>query len=116
MTEVRPLIFHLCSFFPQTQQGADIVASSLKTTVYMPDFFEPKEPFPTSKHPPKTEQDGADLQAFFGPDGAAHAPPNIGKLTKLAQELKSAGANHVGVYGFCWGGRIRTIDMPCFIF
>lgn len=82
----------------------------------MPDFFEPKEPFPTSKHPPKTEQDGADLQAFFGPDGAAYAPPNIGKLTKLAQELKSAGANHVGVYGFCWGGPLRIIDLPCFIF
>lgn len=30
------------SFFPQTQQGADLIASTLKTTVYMPDFFEPK--------------------------------------------------------------------------
>jgi len=99
-------VYDIFGFFPQTQQGADMIASSLKTTVYMPDFFEPKEPFPTSKHPPKSDQDKADLQAFFGPDGAANAPPNIGKLIKLAQTLKSNGVKHVGGYGFCWGAKI----------
>lgn len=62
-----------------------------------------QEAFPTSKHPPKSDQDSADLQAFFGPDGAANAPANVGKLVKFAQTLKGNGAKHVGAYGFCWG-------------
>lgn len=94
------------SFFPQTQQGADLIASTLKTTVYMPDFFEPKEPFPTSRHPPKNDSDKEALQAFFGPDGAAHPPSNIGKLTKFAEALKADGVKNVGAYGFCWGAKI----------
>jgi len=102
-------VFDIFGFFPQTQQGADLIASSLKTTVYMPDFFEPKEPFPTSKHPPKSDQDQADLQAFFGPDGAGYPPANIGKLTSLAQVLKSNGVKRVGAYGFCWGGKICMV-------
>jgi len=103
-------VYDIFGFFPQTQQGADMIASTLKTTVYMPDFFEPKEPFPTSKHPPKSDQDKADLQAFFGPDGAANAPANIGKLTEFAQTLKSNGVKHVGSYGFCWGAKICILS------
>ncbi|KIM71412.1 hypothetical protein PILCRDRAFT_830347 [Piloderma croceum F 1598] len=99
-------VFDIFGYFPQTQQGADIIASSLKTTVYMPNFFEPKEPFPTSKHPPKSDQDKADLQAFFGPDGAAYPPANINKLVQFAQLLKSNGSKSVGAYGYCWGAKI----------
>jgi hypothetical protein len=65
--------------------------------------FIPQEPFPTSKHPPKSDQDKADLQAFFGPNGAAYPSASIEKLAKLAQTLKSSGVKHVGAYGFCWG-------------
>jgi len=72
----------------------------------MPNFFEPKEPFLTSKHPPKSDQDRSDLQAFFGPDGAAYPPNNIGKLTKFTETLKSNGYKYVGAYGFCWGSKI----------
>jgi len=99
-------VYDIFGFFPQTQQGADIIASSLKTTVYMPNFFEPKDPFPISKFPPESDQDKADLQAFFGPDGAAFAPNNISKLIKLTQALKSDGYKHVGAYGYCWGAKI----------
>lgn len=89
------------SFFPQTQQGADMLASSLNTTVYMPDFFEPNKPFPIEKFPPSTDQDKADLQAFFG--GAANPGEAIKKLTNFGQTLKKDGAKKVGVYGHCWG-------------
>ncbi|RXW23830.1 hypothetical protein EST38_g2024 [Candolleomyces aberdarensis] len=97
-------VFDIFGFFPQTQQGADIVASNLNTTVYMPDFFEPNEAFPSSKYPPKTDQDKADIQAFFG--GTASPPKAIAKLTKFGNYLKSQGAKNVGIYGFCWGGKV----------
>jgi len=99
-------VYDIFGFFPQTQQGADLIASTLKTTVYMPDFFEPKEPFPTSRHPPKNDSDKEALQAFFAPDGAAHPLPNIGKLNKLAEALKGDGVKNIGAYGHCWGAKI----------
>lgn len=88
-------------YFPQTQQGADIIASSLKTTVYMPDFFEPGTAFPEDKYPPKNEQDKADIQAFFG--GTGNPAVAVGKLKTLGGTLRSNGAKKIGVYGFCWG-------------
>ncbi|KAJ2919319.1 hypothetical protein MD484_g1097, partial [Candolleomyces efflorescens] len=97
-------VYDIFGYFPQTQQGADIVASSLNTTVYMPDFFEHDKPFPASKYPPQSDQDKADLQAFFG--GTANPPAAIAKLTKFGSHLKSEGAKNVGVYGFCWGGKV----------
>lgn len=95
------MIIDYLRYFPQTQQGADIIASSLKTTVYMPDFFEPDGPFPSEKYPPKTDQDKADLQDFFA--GIASPPIAIKKLTSFGEFLKSKGAKKVAIYGFCWG-------------
>ncbi|KAJ7169507.1 hypothetical protein C8R46DRAFT_1175770 [Mycena filopes] len=86
-----------------TQQGADIIASSLKTRVYMPDFFEPDAPFPNENFPPTTEE-GKKARQFFG--GTANPAANIKKLTAFAQHLKSGGAKKVGAYGFCWGGKV----------
>ncbi|KAG6812066.1 hypothetical protein H0H92_004597 [Tricholoma furcatifolium] len=97
-------VFDIFGFFPQTQQGADIIASALKATVYMPDFFEPHGPFPIDNFPPKTEKEKHDLQNFFG--GTASPPAAIKKLTEFGQTLKSSGAKHIGVYGFCWGGKV----------
>jgi dienelactone hydrolase len=88
-------------FFPQTQQGADVIASSLNTRVYMPDFFEPNQAFSISKFPIKSDQDRADLQSFFG--GPAKPPASVAKLKSFGEFLKSEGVNHIGVYGFCWG-------------
>jgi len=99
-------VYDIFGFFPQTQQGADLIASTLRTTVYMPDFFEPKEPFPTSRHPPKDDADKQALQDFFGPDGAANPRANIQKLLKFAETLKADGFKSVGAYGFCWGAKI----------
>ncbi|GLB36509.1 putative dienelactone hydrolase family protein [Lyophyllum shimeji] len=97
-------VFDIFGFFPQTQQGADIVAGALNATVYMPDFFEPDAPFPAEKFPPKTDKDKADLQAFFG--GPASPPKAIEKLTTFGRFLKTDGAKTLGAYGFCWGGKV----------
>jgi len=97
-------VFDIFGFFPQTQQGADILADTLKATVYMPDFFGEGKAFPTDKHPPKSDQDQADLQAFFG--GIANPAKTTEKVIKFGEVLKKDGAKHVGVYGFCWGGKV----------
>jgi len=97
-------VYDIFGYFPQTQQGADIIASALKATVYMPDFFEPNGPFPPEKYPPKTEQDKAEVQAFFG--GTASPPAAIKKLTSFGETLKANGAKKIGAYGFCWGGKV----------
>ncbi|KAG6885719.1 hypothetical protein C0993_010892 [Termitomyces sp. T159_Od127] len=82
-------------------QGADIVASALKATVYMPHFFEPKGPYPIEKFPPQNEQDKHDLQEFFG--GTASPAIAIQKLTDFGTALRNNGAKNVAAYGFCWG-------------
>ncbi|KAK7058344.1 hypothetical protein VNI00_001975 [Paramarasmius palmivorus] len=77
-----------------TQQGADIVASALNTTVYMPDFFEPHGPFPIEKFPPQTDEDKNQLQEFFG--GTANPAENTAKLVAFGRVLKEGGAKRVG--------------------
>jgi dienelactone hydrolase len=92
-------------FYPQTRQGADILAEALNTTVYMPDFFEPNDPYPTEKFPPKDERDGAELQNFFGTTAEPEA--NTAKLVEFGNFLRSStGVRKLGVYGFCWGGKV----------
>ncbi|EED82516.1 predicted protein [Postia placenta Mad-698-R] len=59
-------VYDIFGFKPQTQQGADILADQLNAHVVMPDFFEPDAPWPADKFPPKTDEEKAKLQAFFG--------------------------------------------------
>ncbi len=72
----------------------------------MPDIFEPNHPFPIDKFPPKTKEEKAELQKFFG--GVASPPENAKKLLSFGKALRSDGIKRLGVYGFCWGGRILT--------
>jgi dienelactone hydrolase len=91
----------LARFFPQTQQGADIIAKTLNATVYMPDFFEPHAAFPNENFPPKTEEAKAELQSFF--KGPANTSAAIAKLLSFGRTLRDGGAKKVCAYGFCWG-------------
>ncbi|KIY43379.1 dienelactone hydrolase [Fistulina hepatica ATCC 64428] len=101
-------VYDIFGYFPQTQQGADIIASTLKTRVFMPDFFEPVGAFPLSKFPPKDDQTKAELQAFFG--GIASPLRNSEKLIAFGNWLKLNGVSRIGVYGFCWGGKVTMIS------
>ncbi|KAJ7102314.1 hypothetical protein B0H15DRAFT_814111 [Mycena belliarum] len=100
-------VYDIFGYFPQTLQGADIIASALKTVVYMPDFFEPDQPFPNENFPPTTDEGKKALQDFFG--GTANPPAAIKKLTAFGQNLKSSGAKKIGAYGFCWGGKVTLL-------
>jgi len=97
-------VYDIFGFFPQTQQGADLIASTLKATVYMPDFFEPDPPFPSENFPPKTDEQKKKLQDFFG--GTAEPGKAIKNLTEFGKTLRDDGAKNVGAYGFCWGGKV----------
>ncbi|KAF8349811.1 dienelactone hydrolase [Amanita rubescens] len=97
-------VYDIFGYFRQTQQGADLIASALKTTVYMPDFFEPHSPFPAEKFPPENP---AELEAFF--DGTANLTASLNKLVAFGHNLKADGKKKVGVYGFCWGGKVTIL-------
>ena len=94
-------------FWPQTQQGADIIAQKLNAQVLMPDFFEAGEPWPQDKFPPQTDEEKAELQAFFG--GLANPTDAVAKLLNVGKALKSEGVEFIGVYGFCWGKYRQSI-------
>jgi len=100
-------VYDIFGYFPQTQQGADLIASALKTTVYMPDFFEPHSPFPAEKFPPRTPDAKAELQAFFA--GTANPTASLNKLVAFGHNLKADGKKKVGVYGFCWGAKVTLL-------
>ncbi|KIY67433.1 dienelactone hydrolase [Cylindrobasidium torrendii FP15055 ss-10] len=102
-------IFDIFGYYPQTQQGADILASTLKTTVYMPDYFEDSAPYPLSKFPPSTPEEQKEFQAFFG--GAANPPQHVAKSLAFGKVLKSVNNyKNLGLYGFCWGGKIAILS------
>ncbi|KAM6498371.1 Alpha/Beta hydrolase fold [Amanita muscaria] len=101
-------VYDIFGYFPQTQQGADILASTLKTTVFMPDVFGPNKPFPIEKFPPKTPEQKAELQAFFAT--TANPSKAIDKIIAFGNDLKAKGRKKIGLYGFCWGGKVTVVS------
>lgn len=93
-------VFDIFGFWPQTQQGADILADTLKVKVYMPDFFQPSSPFSLNDYPPNTDEQKAKYQAFFG--GPAKIDKAVENVKNVGKVLKAEGST-VGVYGYCWG-------------
>jgi Dienelactone hydrolase family len=93
-------VFDIFGFWPQTQQGADILASTLGAKIVMPDFFQPDPPFSQDDYPPNTDEKMGRLQAFFG--GPAKIDRAVGNVKKVGAALKAEGKK-VGVYGYCWG-------------
>ncbi|EJD04229.1 uncharacterized protein FOMMEDRAFT_19489 [Fomitiporia mediterranea MF3/22] len=100
-------VFDIFGFWPQTQQGADILAQTLNARVVMPDFFAPDKPFFKEKFPPQSQDDKNDLQAFFA--GPAKPDKAVEGLVRVGEELRAQGAEKVGAYGLCWGGKVAIL-------
>ncbi|KAI0757364.1 dienelactone hydrolase family-domain-containing protein [Daedaleopsis nitida] len=100
-------VYDIFGFKPQTQQGADILAQNLNVQILMPDFFEPEGPWPVDKFPPQTDEEKAKLQEFFG--GTANPQKNVEKALNVAKALKEEGVTTVGIYGYCWGGKVTIL-------
>src|ERR1700761_7958004 len=72
------VIYDIFGFYPQTLQGADILAFGHKEKqfqVFMPDLFDGK-PADISWYPPDNEEKGKNLGAFF------QGPANVPKMTE----------------------------------
>ena len=81
-------IFDIFGFYPQTLQGADILAygnSERPYSVFMPDWFEGK-PADISWYPPDTPEKGEKLGNFFSTTAAP--PKTAKKVLSLIEVLK----------------------------
>lgn len=88
-------IFDIFGFYPQTLQGADILATSDHAQhykVFMPDWFA-GEPCPLELFPPDTEEKQKSLGAFFQknppPSVAAKVPGYVEAVSAKYPEIKS---------------------------
>jgi len=104
------VIFDIFGFFPQTLQGADILATSdasHKYKVFIPDWFN-GEPCPIEWYPPDTKEKQENLGAFF----KKNSPPSVAKklpdLVK-ALEAKNPSIKSWGILGYCWGGKVVSL-------
>ncbi|KAI1778911.1 Alpha/Beta hydrolase protein [Hypoxylon cercidicola] len=103
-------IFDIFGFYPQTLQGADILATADHAQTYkvfMPDWFA-GEPCPLEWFPPDTEEKQKGLGAFFQknppPGVAAKVPGYVDAVSAKYPEIKSW-----AIIGFCWGGKVVSL-------
>ncbi|OCK84739.1 alpha/beta-hydrolase [Lepidopterella palustris CBS 459.81] len=106
------IIYDIFGFFPQTIQGADILANSDSERpyqVFMPDFFE-GEAADISWYPPDSKEKGEKLGNFFSTKAAP--PKTLPRVQKVVKEISEAakGIESWGVVGFCWGGKIVNLS------
>jgi len=104
------VVYDIFGFFPQTLQGADILAYGDKEKQYqafMPDFFDGK-PADISWYPPDTDEKGAKLGEFFKTSAAP--PKTLERIPKVLKDLESKhGITEWGIVGYCWGGKIVNL-------
>jgi len=105
------VIYDIFGFFPQTLQGADILAhgdSEKPKRVFMPDWFE-GSPADISWYPPDNEEKGKKLGAFFSKEAAP--PKTLNKIGPVLEAIKKSEPNITswGIVGYCWGGKIVNL-------
>ncbi|KAG0641393.1 dienelactone hydrolase [Tuber brumale] len=101
------VIFDIFGYFPQTLQGADILASA-GHLVIMPDFFKGQVADPDC-YPPDTPDKWTALMGFL--NGPANLKDGEANVRAVAEGLRAefAGVERWGVVGFCWGGKVVAI-------
>jgi len=105
------IIYDIFGYFPQTIQGADILAYGDKEKpyqVFIPDFFE-GNPADISWYPPDNEEKGKKLGEFFG--GIAAPPKTVAKVPGVVEGIgkEFKDIKGWGVVGYCWGGKIVNL-------
>ncbi|KAF2458357.1 hypothetical protein BDY21DRAFT_342266 [Lineolata rhizophorae] len=106
------VIYDIFGFYPQTLQGADILAhgdSEVPKRVFMPDWFEGK-PASLSWFPPQTDDQKSKLGAFFAE--VAAPPKHVPRVPIVADELKKLAPDVAdwGIVGYCWGAKIVNLS------
>jgi dienelactone hydrolase len=105
------VVYDIFGYFPQTIQGADILAYGDKEKpyqVFMPDLFE-GSPADISWYPPDNEEKGKKLGEFF--KTAAAPPKHVKRVPELVEAIKKqfSGLESFAVIGYCWGGKVRRL-------
>jgi dienelactone hydrolase len=105
------IIYDIFGFFPQTIQGADILAYGDKERsyrVFMPDYFH-GSPADISWYPPDNEEKGKKLGAFFQNEAAP--PKTLELIPRVLDAVKkdNSGLTTWGIVGYCWGGKVRQV-------
>lgn len=102
-------VYDIFGYYPQTLQGADILATSgaTKYKVFIPDWFV-GEPAQLSWLPPDTEEKQKNLGAFFQrfppPVIASLIPAYVKSVAEKYPEIKEW-----AVIGYCWGGKVISL-------
>ncbi len=105
------VLMDIFGFFPQTLQGADILAHSdakHQYRVFLPDMFD-GEPADISWYPPVTEEQQKKMGEWWG----KQADVNVGKekVLKALGKLKEENPDiekWIAV-GYCWGGKVTAL-------
>jgi len=105
------MISDVFGFFPQTLQGADILAyaeNEKPYRVFMPDWFD-GEPMPIEWYPPDTDDKKKKLEHFFQTKAAplttvAKIPGVMNALREAAPTVKTW-----GILGLCWGAKVCVL-------
>jgi dienelactone hydrolase len=104
------VIYDVFGYFPQTLQGADILAygdHEQPYQVFMPDFFQ-GSPADISWYPPDNDEKGKKLGAFFANEAAP--PKTLERIPGLVDAIRgSHGVQTLGIVGYCWGGKIVNL-------
>lgn len=105
------VIYDIFGFWPQTIQGADILAHSnteRSYRVFMPDFFE-GNPADISWYPPDNPDKKQKLQGFL--QGPAEPHKAAQKISEITEDLKQKypSIESWGVVGYCWGAKMVSV-------
>jgi carboxymethylenebutenolidase len=103
-------IYDIFGFYPQTIQGADILAFSEAQhpyQVFMPDFFD-GNPAQISWYPPDDDDKKEKLDQWWTSAAPSQHLPKIERLLDAAETF-NRNIKTWGVIGYCWGGKMASI-------
>jgi len=103
-------VYDIFGFYPQTIQGADILAhgdADASYMVFIPDFFE-GSPADLAWYPPDTDEKGAKLGEWFKSAAPPKHLPKIPGIVDAAQKYNE-NIRTWGIIGYCWGGKMTSL-------
>ncbi|KAK6355340.1 hypothetical protein TWF696_004449 [Orbilia brochopaga] len=102
-------VYDIFGYYPQTLQGADILAlTDPGHVVIMPDFFN-GQPMDLNFFPPDTDEKKAKWKSFFEIDAAIPRTTETAYKVLAGVKEKFPEVTTWGMFGLCWGGKAATV-------
>lgn len=101
------VIYDIFGFYPQTLQGADLLAAQTGAVTFVPDVLE-NEYALRAWLPPDNEEKRNALMSFLKESAATHLI--LPKVDAWLAEAKGKypSVEKWGIFGLCWGGKVST--------